>query len=1111
MIDPNNITTIRVGQLAAAPFNLTDNLPHEVGTELKRGTLQELADFISNYIGSTGGVGYLPISVTDGQQLPDVPAQPGFFLCGKGTFLNVNGYPDIVCTEELNAIMSVVDHWEIAVAIPIEVDPVQIGIIQDVLAGVVDKAPSSDAVYNALLLKQDLIVGQPQLVANMKSDWQFDPTGTKYPQHELVRKAIISSVVAFGCSGLIKRDDSIRLVDLNSTTLRVTANDYPFMFYNLLLTDYANALKSFPQIDFPLANIPDITTNGTFIRYVAYDINGVLTFSNNSFFEDDNYCQLGRILIKRVAGVITFADTVPSTRNVKTSPDIAGYNNLLRLYAPLKSNVECKPNASMTMLHAGGSIEGMSIDWGMANPNTRTVLAQNPVSFSYVSPLSNSTSTPPVATTLVTTNVYWNGTAVVAIPANVNATVQRIMISDNGTIVIQYGEKVYDNFAEAKSGASVAPFTPILPKASFTEIGRIIAQKDANNLQDEAKVQFIATSGASGGGGGTASAGTDIGVTLSATQALITSSTGLDGLLPLATSTLAGLLGSGAQTIYGIKTFESTVVLNTGKLDFKNLDNADLIRIERASTGWYFRADSAQNPQFASLTGGNIRMTKTGGIAAVIDIQSVLTTTKTFVLPNKDGTFALTSDIPSNPITGTVGTLQMVTATGVLGNSNIIQNASQIIATVTDYLSVKKNLSEVRIIGRNFMAFENGFLGNLDFSAVSTFFDSQFILASQKQLQLSNFSGTKNSFIKVDANNNLSFLVNTNILALTIPLTGNVLIGPPTDNGVDKLQVNGTVSGSNATLSNQFVTLGQTLGKITEGANTGFALSYDRSFYGNIGLNAVDLSYNDSVSTVWGATGEMAFAMGSEVIASGYQSVAFGAIIDNGGKGSFDTGFNLKDRGYTNFLTGIGHDVTGMNVTVIGQAADIINQSITDFNVATDLVFAVGSGTIQNGDNTYTVLTRSTALQVDKLGQTYAKLFLAGTAPIKLGSVGTFYTTVNDPLGGAYTSYGQVHVFGGSTSANNGGTISLGISAGGLKTGVKLHARKQLTSSTDYKSNFVVEISDGTNMVEGFRVKYTKVVNFATQTFADNAAALGGGLVTGDFYKTATGEIRTVI
>lgn len=147
-INPDNITTIRVDQLAESTLNLTNEFPHSEGATLKKAKIQALVDLVATAVGSGSGVGFLPISVTDGQQLPNVPADPSFFLCGVGTFLNINGYPNIVCTEELNAIMSVSDHWEIAVEIPINVDLQTIGISQSVNNGVLDKAPSENAVYN---------------------------------------------------------------------------------------------------------------------------------------------------------------------------------------------------------------------------------------------------------------------------------------------------------------------------------------------------------------------------------------------------------------------------------------------------------------------------------------------------------------------------------------------------------------------------------------------------------------------------------------------------------------------------------------------------------------------------------------------------------------------------------------------------------------------------------------------------------------------------------------------------------------------------------------------------------------------------------------------------
>src|SRR3990172_11449728 len=51
MIDPNLITTIRVGELPPSVFSLTDNIPHEVGTDLKSGTIQQLLDFLRPLVG----------------------------------------------------------------------------------------------------------------------------------------------------------------------------------------------------------------------------------------------------------------------------------------------------------------------------------------------------------------------------------------------------------------------------------------------------------------------------------------------------------------------------------------------------------------------------------------------------------------------------------------------------------------------------------------------------------------------------------------------------------------------------------------------------------------------------------------------------------------------------------------------------------------------------------------------------------------------------------------------------------------------------------------------------------------------------------------------------
>lgn len=144
-IIPENITTIRVDQLANLSLTLESLFPHTNGTELVSSSIDDLVTLVASTIETGTGVGYLPISVTDGQQLPDIPTNPSFFLCGVGTFLNVNGFPDIICTEALNAVMSVDDHWAIAVEIPIT--PLS-GAVQSVTGSAVDNTDPLNPVIN---------------------------------------------------------------------------------------------------------------------------------------------------------------------------------------------------------------------------------------------------------------------------------------------------------------------------------------------------------------------------------------------------------------------------------------------------------------------------------------------------------------------------------------------------------------------------------------------------------------------------------------------------------------------------------------------------------------------------------------------------------------------------------------------------------------------------------------------------------------------------------------------------------------------------------------------------------------------------------------------------
>jgi hypothetical protein len=161
-INPDNITTIRVDQLAPATLDLTKLIPvAETNGDLKQSSIQALANLIATTIEASGGVGYIAISISDGQQLPDVPENPSFFLAGAGTYLNINGYPNIICTDELNAIMSLEDHWELAVGIPIVAE---VG-VQTVTGSAVDNTDPLNPVINSTggggsqTLAQTLVLG----------------------------------------------------------------------------------------------------------------------------------------------------------------------------------------------------------------------------------------------------------------------------------------------------------------------------------------------------------------------------------------------------------------------------------------------------------------------------------------------------------------------------------------------------------------------------------------------------------------------------------------------------------------------------------------------------------------------------------------------------------------------------------------------------------------------------------------------------------------------------------------------------------------------------------------------------------------------------------------
>jgi len=119
MIDPDEITTVRVGQLVEEIWSGTDNLPHEVGTDLRRGTVASLATYIAGVIDSSAGLAFNPLSISDGQSLP-VTTINEWVIVGEGTYLQPNGFPDVVCTGDINIVLSNSVSWSLGFGIEVE-------------------------------------------------------------------------------------------------------------------------------------------------------------------------------------------------------------------------------------------------------------------------------------------------------------------------------------------------------------------------------------------------------------------------------------------------------------------------------------------------------------------------------------------------------------------------------------------------------------------------------------------------------------------------------------------------------------------------------------------------------------------------------------------------------------------------------------------------------------------------------------------------------------------------------------------------------------------------------------------------------------------------------
>ena len=146
--------------------------------------------------------------------------------------------------------------------------------------------------------------------------------------------------------------------------------------------------------------------------------------------------------------------------------------------------------------------------------------------------------------------------------------------------------------------------------------------------------------------------------------------------------------------------------------------------------------------------------------------------------------------------------------------------------------------------------------------------------------------------------------------------------------------------------------------RLFENQNFGVRLSSsDAANHGDIGNNAVDLSYSSSSSTTRGATGSYSTAMGNSTTASGYYSTAMGRNTTASGTYSTAMGVSTTASGYSSTAMGYYSTASDYASIVIGQynSSGSTATSATSFST-TAPAFVIGNGTFGNPSDAFKVM-----------------------------------------------------------------------------------------------------------------------------------------------------------
>jgi hypothetical protein len=341
------------------------------------------------------------------------------------------------------------------------------------------------------------------------------------------------------------------------------------------------------------------------------------------------------------------------------------------------------------------------------------------------------------------------------------------------------------------------------------------------------------------------------------------------------------------------------------------------------------------------------------------------------------------------------------------------------------------------------------------------------------------------------------------------PFTGNLdTVDSP--NGVfEEIEVNGDITLDDGG------TYTTTLQTITPTAARTISFPDATGTVGLVGGSSGNLVVNQSGAYAGVANSSVDNATGNITLGSRFISSLNGALSATG-------------------IAGVPVAVTGTWITTGGTATTTKPQVLIEPTGTTSTAWSTsGTGLGVNAASTFTGLGRLIDLQVNGSSKFYVDNNGGNVAAYLLGA-GTLFlnsTSTNGVLLGNYAGYG---IFLGSSTSlawnnaapNSTRDLILARDAAGIlaqRNGTNAQTFRLYNTFTDasnYERGFLRWSSDvfevgpeaaGTGTARPMRITAATLKLPNLPTYADNTAALAGGLVAGDVYKTATGELRITV